>query len=802
MIPTTMVVGEDKFINCNEQFDADKLAYIVGHPERFGIDIKPDAFEIANRYLHRSQDGNLPVIYRQKKSLGRYCAREKLSMQTLPRKIRNTIARDIYLDIDMVNAGPTILRAICMKYHIDCPILSKYCDHREEFLAELKISRELGKEIMIQMMNGGICDFAKIGIDSHDLWVFQSSELPNIQFNICSVNMNDDYRKFAERKKKAWMDEKTRRSFVSALIYNLESRILDCMYSYMGRPTNAVLVFDGLMVRKEDMKLTTAECEAEILAKTLIPMKIKIKPFNDCFDLSGCEVPKYIYPRLEYYMDFHNLINKNIYPEVIQRWANNAICVIERGGKHAFLTRNIRVDHMTHLDSISYIMVKAGDLYAALNVYCNVYNLDYDYETAQYFLANPKEKPKGDTKKKINRFTFDMLGASSDGYLGEMMKMRAIRSFSHVDFIPFLARLGEPAMHECKNIFTGFPLEKVKQTIEINFEESALFRHMRDEFCNGNIDELNHWLDFLADILQDPLHIKGTGHLFYSAQGMGKSAMAHWLSSLVGGEHFISFEKTDVYFSKDFNTDQANKLIKVFEEVSDKGAAFANHDRLKGDMTKTKERIEPKGIDPYQINHVARMVFNTNNDSALRVENSDRRLTLHRANNRYANNLDYFAPIWDEVRDVQFCKASFEYLAERKYDVKNVLKCFETTYKAEQKQINLNWGMKYVKDLCENGYRGIKRDGVIRSADLSIDFRAWCDTNYGDKKIGLASLKGQLRTLGIDEKRIRISGILTRVYEIEAKDIEAKFKTLLVSPNFELDIPSAEDEVILQCGIA
>jgi len=44
------------------------------------------------------------------------------------------------------------------------------------------------------------------------------------------------------------------------------------------------------------------------------------------------------------------------------------------------------------------------------------------------------------------------------------------------------------------------------------------------------------------------------------------------MSKLLGIDHFISIENIDAYFGQ-FNADQANKILKVFEELSEKGSA-------------------------------------------------------------------------------------------------------------------------------------------------------------------------------------------------------------------------------------
>jgi hypothetical protein len=315
-----------------------------------------------------------------------------------------------------------------------------------------------------------------------------------------------------------------------------------------------------------------------------------------------------------------------------------------------------------------------------------------------------------------------------------------------------------------------------------SFENSHLYKHLRDELMNGDEDEFNNFLDFVADIIQAPHKIRGVSHLFYTAQGMGKGLMAKWLSKLVGADYVITYNNVSTYF-KDFNSDATCKLIKILEEVAERGDAFHKHDILKADQTKLTERVEPKGLDPYHIKHYARYIYFTNNEHALYIENTDRRHTLHKANNRYADNQAYFAPIVAEIDDYDFCKSSFEFFASRVYDEQKQLKAYITKYKLEQKQNNLPTGLKYLKDLAENDFEGLRQDGdKFRCKDVAEHFRQWC-TDHGTK-YNLASFKTQIKKLDIDGQRLQFEGDRVKCYTLHKGQLRDKFAEYLRDPTF------------------
>ena len=102
-----------------------------------------------------------------------------------------------------------------------------------------------------------------------------------------------------------------------------------------------------------------------------------------------------------------------------------------------------------------------------------------------------------------------------------------------------------------------------------------------------------------------------------------------------------------------------NKILNVMEEVSERGECYNQHGQLKADMTSPTLRIEFKGGAITHIRNFARFIFNSNNEVTLKVENSDRRLTLHRGSNKMANNRSYFVPIWAEVNSPEFALMSW-----------------------------------------------------------------------------------------------------------------------------------------------
>lgn len=64
-------------------------------------------------------------------------------LQSLPKKLMHTLClnkddEQLYYELDMVNAGPVILQAICKEKGIDCPVLDSYVKNRRKIIKQVR----------------------------------------------------------------------------------------------------------------------------------------------------------------------------------------------------------------------------------------------------------------------------------------------------------------------------------------------------------------------------------------------------------------------------------------------------------------------------------------------------------------------------------------------------------------------------------------------------------------------------------------------------------------------------------------
>lgn len=772
----------NNYLNSREKFDANKLFYIISNYSLIRNQLrKPDKGDrlhdpltLAKKYLHNSRNGEIGVTYKQNNGKGRFFAGGSLSLQNLEREIRQTIAQDYYIDIDIKNSHPAILSYLCEQKGFECKYLNQYVDNREQTLQNLMdacgINREKAKQVYLAVMNGGDKDFK---------YLKECGEIPSHMFWFKS-EMNSLHTSFAEAYPEEFKALKTKReasghnynhsaSFMNTLMCDFENKILMVMYNFFGRPDYSVLCFDGIML-PNDRKYNLKACQKEIRDQLGISMGITQKPFKDLLKGIPAKLPIYKSIELNYFEDFVNFEGmESVRYEWVHDWAKGSIMKIINGGKSYLLTKTKNIvlfPDGTKETTTKWFPRKEEDVLKCLGEKINITNPTYDYDFAkEYFKMNRNKKleldlPKDVLKARIKKNLFTYLGCSSkrygDGFLDHMLSEKKLIRYAKTDFYPYLKSNGDPSPKNVFNMFTGFPFDNLGIEYKgLKFENTKLYTHLKNDFFSSE-GELNHFLDCFADMIQDPQKIKGISHVFYSKPGCGKGLLYKFATRMLGSANCISIDNPTIYFNSNFNSNRSYKILKCFEEVEEKGQCFRNNDRLKAEQTKDTERIEPKGMDPFHVLHCARYWYFTNNEKSLYIEGGDRRHTMHKIKPTHANNLEYFAPLWDEINDPRFLQCAFDFFATRKYSKTNVMKAFSTKYKQEQLKSNLSLGEKFILDFIRDEIKRVENKVTfVKSCVLLDKWKDYCERgSYGRRPA--SGLKTQLSKLGISFGRFRI----------------------------------------------
>lgn len=214
------------------------------------------------------------------------------SLQTIPRAIRHTLAKDLYYDFDIVNCHPNIIEQLCTALAItDIPTIRDYNANREERLQELmeetKKSRDEIKETIIKICYGCSQDF------SWCEWLHKFyNEIHQVLDRAGSLFPEEFQMARKMRKKNACASALSYRCAIQERIY------LDKMRTFCKKQKHevGVLCHDGLMVSKlgiPDPVAFAAQLTSEINVKGIV---IVHKPMDEAIDLSNYEEGEIVPP--------------------------------------------------------------------------------------------------------------------------------------------------------------------------------------------------------------------------------------------------------------------------------------------------------------------------------------------------------------------------------------------------------------------------------------------------------------------------------------------------------------------------
>lgn len=369
-----------------------------------------------------------------------------------------------------------------------------------------------------------------------------------------------------------------------------------------------------------------------------------------------------------------------------------------------------------------------------------------------------------------------------------MFESGKIDTYNNIVYKPFLYRPEESDNIDF-NLFTEFPHFNALSdgTTSERYNNSLLKNHLFETLCGGEHIVYEYVDNYIAHMLQKPNERPDVAILFSGAPGTGKDMWMKTLTSMLGVQNTLTLGSMN-HLLGSFNKEQEGKLLTCINEISDKGIHFDKSDQLKHQITQDTVRVEPKGLDAYQINHRSRYFGFTNKENVLKVETGERRFLMIKTENKYANNHSYFKPLWEEIDDIEFIKSMFYYYATK--DITNfiVRELPETEYKKEQKLLNLPNALQFLLDSCKDENELFQNESSIKihSQDLYQNFINWC-VESGVNSCAKKNFKNVLQSFGLDEydKKIKIDGKVRVGYKLEKESLLEMFRSYLNQDTFD-----------------
>jgi hypothetical protein len=660
--------------------------------------------------------GIINTEYYQPKDNARQTARNACSLQAIIRNVRHTISSEFYNDIDMVNAHPIILQHLCKKNNFAHHKLDDYINNREKHIADMikkcGIDRDEAKKTFLAIMNGGVADYYKY-VESYPFLIEFKKEMSSLH-KLFTIDADDRYSRLKKKRTNSDKDYNHEGAYMNLLMLDMENKILMSMYEFYGKPTNAVLCYDGIMLLKEvDTQLK--KCEEHILEDTGVNINLKVKPMDSIINLTSFKSKPILSKsillqgqngqkdKIQISIDSMNKVLSSLVTEKLKssnsktgasecltaesrevfiKFLRQTMIHTFNGGKEAFYCKEIQYDHKTKSSYEVWTKMDLERIFRNRDFVCS-------------------SKPQWSTRCSLQK-------------VGQIIEhvhcaLKDIPRYHRSTFQPYLKNVYDNP--DIYNEWNGFVIQQHEDDrvdklsydeVKKEFEKTKIYFHIANNICDNNKELLDWNLKHEAHLFQYPDEKPDVCRIFYSQGGAGKDMYAQFLANMIGA-NYCRVQCGLKSLNSNFNAYMKAALLCVYNEVDAK-SSHQNHDMLKHIITQQYEKIEPKGIDADIYPCFKRIIINTNYRDIVKIESDDRRYVYFAMNNEYIGNFKFFKELHKEITNKSILKLAFRYFSEMDIDkfwVRNIPK---TQYKKTQIDLNLRSTVKYMRALCDVKY--------------------------------------------------------------------------------------------------
>ena len=518
------------------------------------------------KLLKNRKSWNLAPLYRQGgyDLDGRnYCER---GLCIFSRKLRNTLAKQFYIDIDMVNAGYTFLNLLLNNKYQDLKETSegkaiiKYYRKRESMLSRYceknHCQREDAKDFFVAKLFDGsdkcINEISKREIASDE-------------------NVKDFFDKLPE-------DEKNKMGRTFCLIYHkweyaTISKLMD-FFENKGIYCYADL-HDGFFVRKgideEVLEGVIDDCFEKY------GIKMKIKEMTDLLDIPTEFIDNYKQSVAKTEEENYNYLKEkfeDIYG--VHKIIEHNGFLIQKNDDYYFKSQ---AEMLTSFNDWSEAGVDTFSLYAE----------------DKRFIYNYIQDPYKRIKETIGFYPLESLCPDNE-----------------------------------YNIFKGFRITQFQfdKFEEDDYDDLEIIKeHIR--FITDDMSELandckEYLLDWMAHIFQKP-HLKtNTMIILKGGEGIGKGVLMKILQGMIGDNYYYQTPDPQRDLFGNFNSIGKARLLINFDE-GEKSQTDRFYEQLKNNITEETITSREKYQKAIKLKNYARYIMTTNNDNVIKISDTNRR---------------------------------------------------------------------------------------------------------------------------------------------------------------------------------
>lgn len=755
------------------------------------------------KYSKLFKNGMAEVKYTRHGLYGRSDPIGALGLYPIRREIRHTLKVDDSVDVDVKNCHPDIKLQICLANGIVCECLMDYVNNRQKYFDDTVrvygCTEEEAKILYIVYLNGG-----EIGA-----WVFRkkidvSKIIPGFKSttSVLETKMNKSFREEQKKINEIIMEKNPHikeeiikkrkeqgksltdlgKSVCAIFLQEYEIRILEqvvkyCIEKEYIKDNVCVLCADGLMLEKRLVPDTlVTELEEMIFQKLGFRLVLTIKAMEKGY---GKILDQNL--KSEHIFDiniFHNITEGRNYQEdtsVLDGLKSQLDKFTALNKTNPALSKSIKLEEKEMQSR------KDGYIYFKRKLYFEMFHCKFI--TPFSFGIKSRTCMEYMTRQTIMQCHENL----KNGFMNLWMVDEKIRMYQNADFRPTPMKVESDIF----NLYNGLIGEELcmqdNNEMIISQEElgrsSNIFIKQLWYLTGKNNAALEYCLNYLAHMVQKPGEIPRTALLVKGIQGIGKNIFFEKITEvLCGSEYLLSTDNLDDIVGKFSSINR--KLMVILDEAKGKDT-FTNSDSIKSFITAEKVRYERKGVDSIMIHNCVRMVFLTNNENAVKIEQSDRRFQAMEGSDDMANNTEYFTKLLSAFKNKVMVRNLYLFFKNRditKVDMTND-RVITRLYR-EMKSTTIPSECKYFIAQVD-----ILACDILKTAkDMHEEYCLWCEV----KKVAPMSLNTFAKRLNGKDKILFIKKEITslnQMYEIDKCELKKIIK------NNEVDYSEIVTEV-------
>jgi Family of unknown function (DUF5906) len=194
---------------------------------------------------------------------------------------------------------------------------------------------------------------------------------------------------------------------------------------------------------------------------------------------------------------------------------------------------------------------------------------------------------------------------------------------------------------------------------------SIVTDHIFHIVSNGDQAKSTFFLNWLADILQNPTRKPGVCVVLRGRQGCGKTVVGAIARKLLGSKNVLTVHDKDRLLGR-FNSSVMNKILLVGEEMLFAGDRPTT-DKLKHLITGQTIPIEFKFGDTLEIESHHRLLLTSNHEQVFQAAGEERRFVIYEVSDAKVGDADYFDRLHAvaDGRDNSTAPALMKFLLDR-----------------------------------------------------------------------------------------------------------------------------------------